>query len=213
MHLRNARGSLEMRRPPAWRTVSGRRRRRPLRPAAYAILIPSTHAVLESRCTDAAEASCRAWSRGRRGIMQAGQAVGQSTPERPSNAERDAQERMRESRRKWYAGHQEHAKAKVVERRRDLQRFLVDLKSSYACQECGERHPACLDFYPRAGHEHLESSHDMVRNGWSKERITTAIANCDVLCANCHSKREWRDLALPINNQDHRASLPASLLP
>jgi hypothetical protein len=104
---------------------------------------------------------------------------------------------MRESRRKWYASNQEHAKAKVVERRRDLQRFLVELKSSYACQECGESHPACLEFYPRAGHEHLESSHAMVRNGWSRERISTAILDCDVLCANCHSKREWHGLALP----------------
>jgi hypothetical protein len=104
---------------------------------------------------------------------------------------------MRESRRKWYANNQEHAKAKVVERRGDLQRFMVTLKSSYACQDCGESHPACLEFYPRAGQEHQENGQAMVRKGWSRERISKAVEECEVLCANCHSKRAWRGLAVP----------------
>jgi hypothetical protein len=31
---------------------------------------------------------------------------------------------------------------------------------------------------------------DMVNNGWSLETITTEIVKCDVVCFNCHMRRE-----------------------
>jgi hypothetical protein len=31
---------------------------------------------------------------------------------------------------------------------------------------------------------------DMVNNGWSMDTIVAEIAKCDVVCFNCHMKRE-----------------------
>ena len=104
--------------------------------------------------------------------------------------DQDAVERLRASRRKWYANNQGKAKAQVQNRKHDLQRFINDLKSSRSCRQCGETHPACLEFYPRPGRE-ADSGQTMVRKGWSLERIGQELQECEVLCANCHSKRAW----------------------
>src|SRR5579871_3868772 len=71
-------------------------------------------------------------------------------------------EMLRAYRRKWYANNQEHAKAKVVERRQDLQRFVDDLKASRTCLRCGEKHPACLEFYPPELLAHEQAAYEQV---------------------------------------------------
>ncbi len=76
-----------------------------------------------------------------------------------------------------------------VDRRHSLQKWLRKYKSSLSC-ECGENHPACLDFHHRDPSTKLDIVGNLTRRGFSIQRILEEIQKCDVLCANCHRKLE-----------------------
>lgn len=73
-------------------------------------------------------------------------------------------------------------------RRREIASWFGELKSQLACSQCGENHPACLQFHHREPSTKEMSLADAVRRGWSRERILAEAAKCLVLCANCHMK-------------------------
>lgn len=70
--------------------------------------------------------------------------------------------------------------------------WLRIVKASRCCVECGENHPACLDFHHRNAKSKLFNIGSAVTIGYSTERIQSEIAKCDVLCSNCHRKLHWR---------------------
>lgn len=68
--------------------------------------------------------------------------------------------------------------------------FYIRYKKNLECQQCGENHPACLEFhhrYPKEKDFRVGSSVGI----YSIERIMNEIAKCDVLCANCHRKLHY----------------------
>lgn len=74
-------------------------------------------------------------------------------------------------------------------RRRKTRQIYYDYLLTLSCEECGENHPACLDF------DHIDPTTkvgkgvgSLVRtNVWNK--VKEEIDKCRVLCANCHRKR------------------------
>lgn len=99
-------------------------------------------------------------------------------------------EKMRAYRRVWYKKNKEHAKKKIYERRKEIQRWFRGYKATLHCIQCGEDHPACLVFHHRDLNEKDFSIAHML-TGYGKKRILEEIAKCDVLCANCHRKLHW----------------------
>jgi hypothetical protein len=77
---------------------------------------------------------------------------------------------------------------------RDLRARKVEkmrqLKSDRGCKECGERHPACLEFHHRDP-EHKKFLIASVAFRLSDEKMKAEIEKCDVLCSNCHRKHHW----------------------
>lgn len=73
---------------------------------------------------------------------------------------------------------------------RNRQKF-AELKTQLRCTQCGENHPACLDFH------HIDPSNknytvsEMMTAKFSWETIQKEIDKCIVLCANCHRKHHW----------------------
>ncbi|UBF23042.1 HNH endonuclease [Haloarcula virus HCTV-16] len=65
--------------------------------------------------------------------------------------------------------------------------WVREYRAERGCSECGEDHPACLDFH------HVEEKeyavHKMARDGYSLDKIKEEVEKCIVLCANCHRKR------------------------
>lgn len=100
-------------------------------------------------------------------------------------------EKIRASRRKWYAGNKAKAKAKVFERRDEIERWFVEYRAELKCSRCPVNHPACLDFH------HLDPATkgikiaQAVHDGWSIERIKEEMSKCIVLCSNCHRIEHW----------------------
>lgn len=103
-------------------------------------------------------------------------------------------EKIRASRRKWYKANKEKAKEAVFKRRAEIKTWYEDLKSSLACEHCGEDHPATLEFHHDDPSEKDIEIAKAVADGWSLVKIEKEISKCTVLCSNCHRKLhyEWK---------------------
>ena len=94
--------------------------------------------------------------------------------------------------RKWYRENKEKHIAYVRNRDKKIKDWLKDYKKTLECEECGENHPACLDFH------HIDPSKKSFSLGrinkfLCKKLIKEEIAKCSVLCANCHRKKHWNE--------------------
>lgn len=83
------------------------------------------------------------------------------------------------------------AKAKIA-RRAMLERvrpvMLAYLKD-HPCQDCGETDPIVLQFDHRDPSKKETEVSALLRSGNSWKRIMREIVKCDVVCANCHTRR------------------------
>jgi hypothetical protein len=92
---------------------------------------------------------------------------------------------------KWYKKHTQeridYARERTVELSQKLKKYKRDLK----CKNCNESHISTLDFHHRDSKEKDFSISEMIRKGYSWERILKEIEKCDVLCSNCHRKLHY----------------------
>ena len=85
----------------------------------------------------------------------------------------------------------------VAERKRQrkkragLRTRILAIKVERGCSECGERHPAVLQFHHVNPEEKDGRVSHMVATNVSWDLILAEIAKCIVLCANCHAKIHW----------------------
>lgn len=56
---------------------------------------------------------------------------------------------FREYNKGWYQRHRERILAKRWQHNQELKQWLRQYKSQLCCGECGENHPACLQFHHR----------------------------------------------------------------
>jgi len=61
-------------------------------------------------------------------------------------------------------------------------------KLKIKCSQCGEDHPAILDFHHLNPKDKDFELAKAIAGGYSKSRILKEIAKCIVLCSNCHRK-------------------------
>ena len=98
-----------------------------------------------------------------------------------------------DTRRRWYEKDREAQIERVQRRKKQLRVWLSSYKATLSCQQCGEDHPATLDFHHRDPATKDASIYEAIeRRGWGKERILREIDKCDVLCSNCHRKTHWK---------------------
>lgn len=68
--------------------------------------------------------------------------------------------------------------------------MVDDLKRGRPCVDCGGTFdPVAMDFDHLDGASKSSGISQMVRGGWSMERVLTEIAKCELVCANCHRVR------------------------
>lgn len=96
-------------------------------------------------------------------------------------------------RRKHNVRHQEEEKKRTYEvtrQQRDRARlFIYEYLSTHPCVDCGEYDFAVLTFDHVIGEKKMEVSR-MVSEGYSIEAIMDEISKCEVVCFNCHMRRE-----------------------
>ena len=101
----------------------------------------------------------------------------------------------REYNKGWYQRHKERLREKQSQHMADLRMWREQYKSKLKCVDCGESHPACLQFHHR---NRAEKSFDIgsAIGRWrylTLERLKEEIGKCDILCGNCHAKRHWQE--------------------
>lgn len=76
--------------------------------------------------------------------------------------------------------------------RKKRTQLVHSIKRRRGCAECGETHPACLDFHHRDKRQKTVGVGVLVGSTTNMQRILDEIAKCDVLCSNCHRKHHWK---------------------
>lgn len=99
---------------------------------------------------------------------------------------------QREYMRKWYEKNRSRHIAYVRNRDRKIKEWLKAYRLTQSCVQCGEDHPACLDFH------HIDPASKKFAIGrlehyLSLKLLQDEIAKCEVLCSNCHRKLHWNE--------------------
>ncbi len=112
-------------------------------------------------------------------------------------ASKDGEERrayIREYDKGWYQQHRERRLEKRRQHSEQLKQWLDRYKSKLRCVECGENHPACIQFHHRNREEKSFGIGGIIRKTHvSIKRLEKEISKCEILCGNCHAKLHWRE--------------------
>lgn len=77
--------------------------------------------------------------------------------------------------------------------RRERLNAVSAIKAERGCRDCGESHPACLDFHHRNKTEKTVAVGSLVSRTTKMEKLLAEIAKCDVVCSNCHRKHHFKN--------------------
>ena len=72
-------------------------------------------------------------------------------------------------------------------RRKDIHNQWYDYKNTLKCQKCNDNRWYILDFYHINPDEKEDTLGNMIRSGFSKNRIMKEVEKYIVLCSNCHT--------------------------
>ena len=101
---------------------------------------------------------------------------------------------FREYNKDWYKRHKERLLEKRKQHNEELRVWIKQYKSKLHCIECGESHPACLQFHHINKEEKSFTIGQIVgRTHTSIKSLEKEISKCEVLCGNCHAIRHWRE--------------------
>jgi hypothetical protein len=95
----------------------------------------------------------------------------------------------------WYRKNKEKIKKRHALYRKEhkptIQTWLSEYKKTLSCIQCGENFPPCLQFHHRDRSTKRFSISAAARMCVCIDEILKEIEQCDVLCANCHTKRHY----------------------
>lgn len=106
--------------------------------------------------------------------------------------------------RQWHKEHPEATKKAFDKCRNRMKKerneYLAKIKSQ-PCSDCNKQyHPICMDFDHRDRKTKLNSVSKM---GWSNnslQKIKLEIDKCDLVCANCHRLRTYKQFKMSTYN-------------
>lgn len=92
----------------------------------------------------------------------------------------------------WYERNRMAVIAKSKQQRSDLRAWFREYKKALACIQCGQNHPATLDFHHVVRRSDNRKLRELVQNT-SKARILEELKKCVVLCSNCHRIHHYNE--------------------
>ena len=85
-----------------------------------------------------------------------------------------------------------HKRADARRRQRLVE--LIRSKKNKPCSDCGGSFNHWqMDFHHRSDEEKLFDLGSVRRDGYGEENVLAEIAKCDLVCANCHRDRTWKE--------------------
>ena len=83
--------------------------------------------------------------------------------------------------------HRRQTRQALEKRRAKARAYILDLLRNGRCADCYLADPAVLEF-DHVGPKRTEVG-KLVREGYRLDRIKAEVANCELVCANCHRRR------------------------
>lgn len=93
---------------------------------------------------------------------------------------------------KHYQDNKQYYIDKTKRERNEVVNFVKQIKKNSSCKNCGENHPATLQFHHRDPKYKEFEIPDGINKGFCIKRIQKEIDKCDILCANCHFKEHYK---------------------
>jgi len=108
---------------------------------------------------------------------------------KPDGLQSQCADCQREYRKRHYQKNRDKYIEKSNEWKTEFLTWWTDFKQRLACEDCGENHPACLEFH----NDNKRAEAKVCRLIWLRNgpKLIQAIKQCDVVCANCHRKRHF----------------------
>lgn len=100
------------------------------------------------------------------------------------------------------------ARYKKKFRSKEARKWLQDLKEQTPCADCGLYYPWYVMDFDHVGKKTAEISD--LRHRATKERILREIAQCQLVCSNCHRIRTHKRkqyISVPTSQEDPQMSL------
>lgn len=101
-------------------------------------------------------------------------------------------EKARKSRRNHYYSNREIYKKRAINRRKEIQKYLLSYLQNHPCVDCGENDPVVLEF------DHIKGTKLFVvgsspSRGVSTKTLEEEISKCQIRCANCHKRKTAKE--------------------
>ena len=91
-----------------------------------------------------------------------------------------------------YENNKSDYKQRSMSQRLKARDWLQEFKKTLHCEQCGESHPATLDFHHLDPNSKDGAVSSLTSNG-SVQIMKKEIAKCIVLCSNCHRKLHYEE--------------------
>ena len=105
---------------------------------------------------------------------------------------------MKKRGRDYYSKNQKRQLKLALLRRKKaylLKRKFIDKIKNVPCADCKKRYSSyVMDFDHRSIDDKITDIGSMSSKNWSLERIKKEIEKCDVVCANCHRIRTYKNM-------------------
>lgn len=111
----------------------------------------------------------------------------------PYKDKEQGRERNKKYHKIWYQKNKERTKNDVFLRKQKIKKWFLEYKSDLACNRCGDKHPAIIDFHHENSDEKEANIAKLVANGYSIDSILEEIKKCEVVCSNCHRKIHYNE--------------------
>lgn len=94
------------------------------------------------------------------------------------------------AKRRYYMRSKQAIVDRTRQKRAEIRKWLIDYKTERGCKECGNKHPAVLDFHHTGGRKERGLT-ECANSQFSQQRLEEEIAKCIILCSNCHRISHW----------------------
>ena len=86
-----------------------------------------------------------------------------------------------------YENNKDIYKARRVAQKARIRAYMIERKKA-PCTDCGVQYPHYVMDWDHVGIKTTEPG-QMANNGWGIERIEKELAECELVCSNCHRVR------------------------
>jgi hypothetical protein len=102
-------------------------------------------------------------------------------------------QKNKEYSRRYYEKNKKKVQEATNKVRRAGRAVFKEFKARLSCIQCGENHPATLDFHHHTPHPDNIKISKLLADGRFSFAIEEIMNKCVVLCSNCHRKHHYEE--------------------